>query len=101
MDRIDEEHPYFVRVSAKEFMQFLQYYGIDWIATVCGLTGVYLLGNKNKTGFVLFMIASISWVTFGVLTKSVPVVIGSSIFFFMHLRGFINWLRDEKVASGA
>lgn len=77
-------------------MQFLQFYGIDWLATVLGLTGVYLLGNKNKIGFIVFMGASMSWVTFGVLTASIPVVIGSCIFFIMHLRGFISWLRHER-----
>jgi hypothetical protein len=71
----------------------MQYYGVDWLATACGLTGVYLLGNKNKLGFILFMVASLSWVTFGVLTGSVAVIIGSSIFFIMHLRGWINWSR--------
>jgi len=70
-----------------------QYYGIDWLATGCGLVGVFLLGNKNKIGFALFMIASASWVTFGFLTHSIAVIIGSSIFFFMHLRGFIRWTR--------
>jgi hypothetical protein len=69
----------------------MQYYGVDWLATACGLTGVYLLGNKNKLGFILFMIASLSWVTFGILTGSVAVIIGSSIFFIMHLRGWVNW----------
>ena len=69
----------------------MQYYGVDWLATACGLTGVYLLGNKNKLGFILFMVASLSWVTFGVLTGSVAVIIGSSIFFIMHLRGWVNW----------
>ncbi len=77
-------------------MQFLQFYGIDWLATILGLTGVYLLGNKNKIGFIIFMLASMSWVTFGVLTGSVPVVIGSTIFFIMHLRGFINWSKEAK-----
>jgi len=75
----------------------MQYYGIDWLATVCGLTGVYLLGNKNKIGFLVFMAASLSWVTFGILTNSFAVIIGSSIFFFMHLRGWISWGREAKI----
>lgn len=74
----------------------MQYYGIDWLATACGLTGVYLLGNKNKYGFALFMIASLSWITFGILTGSLAVVIGSSIFFVMHLRGWVNWSRAQQ-----
>jgi hypothetical protein len=70
------------------------YYGIDWLATGCGLVGVFLLGNKNKIGFALFMVASASWVTFGFLTHSVAVVLGSSIFFLMHMRGLIRWTRQ-------
>lgn len=75
------------------FASAFQYYGIDWLATACGLTGVYLLGDRNKIGFVLFMIASASWVTFGFLTNSVAVIIGSSIFFLMHFRGFVRWTK--------
>jgi hypothetical protein len=73
----------------------MQYYGIDWLATFCGLTAVLLLGNKNKSGFLVFMLASASWVTFGLMVGSWAIVFGSSIFFFMHLRGFLKWRRDE------
>lgn len=76
-------------------MNLLQYYGIDWFATVCGLMAVALLGNKNKFGFLIFMMASLSWVTFGLIVGSYAVVTGSSIFFVMHLRGFLKWRRDE------
>lgn len=82
---------YIIRNAAIAF----QYYGVDWLATSCGLLGVYFLGNKNKIGFVLFMIASASWVTFGVIISSLAVIAGSSVFFLMHLRGFVNWLREE------
>lgn len=78
-------------------MQFLQFYGVDWLATICGLLGVYLLGNKNKFGFALFMTASLSWITFGIMTGSVAVILGSSIFFVMHLRGFWRWTKEAKV----
>lgn len=78
-------------------MEILQFYGIDWLATACGLLGVYLLGNKNKIGFVLFMLASMSWITFGVLTGSIAVIIGSSIFLMMHLRGFLRWNKEAKI----
>ncbi len=77
-------------------MQFLQFYGIDWLATICGLLGVYLIGNQNKFGFVLFMIASLSWVTFGIMTGSVAVVIGSTIFLMLHARGLFKWTRKAK-----
>ncbi len=77
-------------------MNLLQYYGIDWFATACGLTAVALLGNKNKFGFLVFMMASLSWITFGFYVGSYAIVTGSSIFFIMHLRGFLKWRRDER-----
>ena len=77
-------------------MNLLQFYGIDWLATACGLAGVFLLGNKNRWGFLIFMVASASWVTFGFITGSFAVILGSSTFFFMHLRGWLRWRRDDK-----
>ncbi len=74
----------------------MQYYGIDWLATACGLTGVFLLGNKNKYGFLIFMMASASWITFGILVGSYAVILGSSIFMIMHFRGWLKWRRDER-----
>jgi nicotinamide riboside transporter PnuC len=76
----------------------MQFYGIDWLATVCGLTGVYLLGNKNKYGFLVFMMASLSWIAVGVFVGSFAIIIGSSIFFCMHLRGWFNWSRNDREA---
>ena len=73
----------------------LEYYGIDWFATFCGLAAVLFLGNKNKYGFLIFMMASSGWITFGLIVGSWAIVFGSSIFFFMHLRGFLKWRRDE------
>ena len=77
-------------------MNLLQFYGIDWFATACGLGAVFLLGNKNKFGFLVFMMASVSWITFGLYVGSYAIVTGSSIFFVMHLRGFRKGRRDEK-----
>lgn len=77
-------------------MNLFQFYGIDWFATACGLGAVFLLGNKNKIGFLVFMMASASWITFGLVVGSWAIVTGSSIFFVMHLRGFLKWRRDER-----
>ena len=80
-------------------MEHMQYYGIDWLATACGLTGVFLLGNKNKYGFLIFMMASASWITFGILVGSYAVILGSSVFLIMHFRGWLKWNRDEREAK--
>jgi hypothetical protein len=74
----------------------MQYFGIDWLATVCGLTGVYMIGNKNRYGFLIMMIASLSWMSVGFMIWSFALILGSGVFFALHLRGWMKWQRDAR-----
>ena len=75
------------------------FYGIDWLATVCGLTGVYLIGSKNRYGFLVMMMASLSWMTVGFLVGSLALILGSGVFFGLHARGWLNWRRDARAGG--
>jgi len=44
---------------------FLKYYALDWLATTLSLLAVYLLGNKNKLGFIIFSAANMLWIFLG------------------------------------
>ena len=77
----------------------MQFYGIDWLATVCGLTGVYLIGSKNRIGFLVMMGASLSWMTVGFLIQSLALILGSAVFFGLHVRGWINWRKSSREAE--
>lgn len=69
----------------------MQYFGIDWLATVCGLTGVYLIGSRKKVGFLIMMVASLSWLTVGFMIQSMALIVGSAVFFSLHVRGWLKW----------
>jgi len=75
----------------------MNFYGIDWLATACGLTGVYLIGNRNRLGFLVMMVASISWFTVGVIIGSLPLMLGSIVFFCLHFRGYRRWQKQAAV----
>lgn len=77
----------------------MQFYGIDWLATVCGLTGVYLIGSKKRIGFLIMMIASLSWLTVGFIINSLALIVGSAVFFSLHVRGWIKWRRTAEEIS--
>lgn len=74
----------------------MQYYGFDWLAMVCGLTGMYLLGSKSKFGFFFFMIGSSSWIMVGFLVNSIPLICGSSMSLILQIRGLLNWYRESN-----
>jgi nicotinamide riboside transporter PnuC len=73
----------------------MQYYGIDWLATVCGLAGVYLIGSRNRIGFLIMMVASLSWLTVGFMIESLALIAGSVVFFSLHVRGWFNWRKRD------
>lgn len=74
----------------------MQYFGIDWLATICGLTGIYLIGSRNRYGFLIMMIASLSWMTVGFMIGSLALILGSGVFFGLHVRGWLKWRRDTR-----
>ncbi len=74
----------------------MQFFGIDWLATVCGLAGVYLIGSKKSIGFPIMMIASLSWLTVGFLIGSLALIIGSAVFFSLHVRGWLKWRKEAE-----
>lgn len=72
----------------------MQYYGFDWLATLCGLAGMFLLGNRSKYGFIFCMLGSSSWIVVGFFIGSFPLICGSSIFVILHIRGILKWQRE-------
>ncbi len=65
---------------------------LDWLAMALSLLAVYLLGNKNKLGFISFSAANIIWIILGVLfMNSLGIAIGNIVFLIMNIRGFFSW----------
>jgi len=68
---------------------------MDWIASIFELFGLYIVGNKNKTGFLLNIIAGISWISYVVISEStyglLLVVIPALI---INSRNYLKWRKD-------
>ena len=78
----------------------MNYYFLDWIAMAASFLAVYLLGQKNKLGFISFLFANISWVAVGVLAESAGILIGNIGFFALNLRGFLKWNQSQTPRQG-
>jgi hypothetical protein len=73
----------------------LNYYGLDWLAMASSLLAVYLIGNKNRAGFVCYIVANILWIYLGIFKmESWGISIGNIFFFMMNFRGFIKWKKQ-------
>ena len=67
------------------------YYLLDWVGMLTSFWSVYLLGNKNPHGFIVFMFSNVCWAGVGLMTDSSALYLGNLIFFFLNLQGLLKW----------
>jgi hypothetical protein len=70
------------------------YYGFDWAAMVLTLLAIYMLGDKQRLGFVVMMAGNVSWVVVGILAESLAMILANLVFGAMNVRGLIKWSRE-------
>lgn len=71
------------------------YYGTDWVAAFSSVLMIYLVGNKNPAGFVFGLLANISWISFALLTGSIPIISANIVFLVLNVRGYLNWKKSQ------
>jgi len=67
------------------------YYGTDIVGMVLIAISIYLIGEKNKLGFITSIIGNISWIIFSMLASSIPSLILNGLLIILNIRGYINW----------
>lgn len=77
----------------------MKLYGLDWFAMLLTLLSLVLIGNKNRLGFVSFMVANLSWIAVACLLGNLAIGIGNLAFFVYNLRGFKEWGRPAGSPS--
>jgi hypothetical protein len=76
---------------------FLKYFALDWLAMGLSLLAVYLLGNKNKFGFISFVLANLLWIILGfTLINSLGIALGNVVFLIMNIRGYMSWNKTTE-----
>ena len=66
------------------------------ICVLLSVATLWLIGNKNKLGFIVGICAQFVWTALFIDSK-VYFLIGTSIVYFvMYLRGYILWKKTEK-----
>jgi len=75
----------FIRHSAT------QYYALDWIIFVSNVIAVWLLGNKNRFGFLLRIGVNVVWIALGLIINSIPLMLAGLVFIILNSRGFLKW----------
>jgi nicotinamide riboside transporter PnuC len=77
----------------------MKYYGLDWIGTILGLASIHYPGRKNKTGFILRIVASAFWVAFGIIAETPAGIVANLAVIILSFRGLHQWKISEKTGQ--
>jgi nicotinamide riboside transporter PnuC len=77
----------------------MKYYGLDWIGTILGLASIHYPGRKNKTGFILRIVASAFWVAFGIIAETPAGIVANLAVIILSFRGLHQWKVSEKTGQ--
>jgi hypothetical protein len=70
---------------------------MDYLAALIAITAAYVVGNKNRWGFLMFVVAEVCWILYVVLTKSAyGILICAVPALVVNARNFVKWSLEEK-----
>jgi hypothetical protein len=67
------------------------YYGMDWICAVLSIAGMYMVGDKNRIGFVLNIIALILGTVIFMMAKTIPLTLLNIAIISLNVRAYKKW----------
>ncbi len=70
---------------------FTKFYGIDILAMLITFTGIYLIGNKKRYGFMVASIGNLIWVTLGFWVQSIGLMFANIVIILIYIRNYIKW----------
>ena len=71
---------------------------LDWIASALELTGGWIVGNKNRKGYLFVTAGLICWIIYVLITKrtyGLLLVVIPAI--FINIRNYIKWGNDKNI----
>jgi nicotinamide riboside transporter PnuC len=69
---------------------------LDWLGMALGLLALWLLGNRDRRGFVAFMISNAIWIAIGFRIASLAMILGNAVILVVNFRGWRRWTASAR-----
>lgn len=72
---------------------------MDWVATILGITGCFLVGKHKRIGWLFYACGSLVWIFLSIHVGLYGMTAGAILYFILETRGYIifNKVRDQKL----
>jgi len=78
---------------------FGTYYGLDWVAMITSLLFIYYIGNKQRFGFLIGLIAATAWIYTNIIAHMWAGVALNIILIGLHIRGYVKWGKEVQKST--
>ena len=69
---------------------------MDYVAAILGLIGIWIVGNKNRNGFLLLMSCCFLWGMVAIQAKVYGLMVETVPLFFINLMAYMRWGRESQ-----
>lgn len=69
---------------------------LSWVLAFGSLIGGQLVINKNKSGYVIWVIVNLLWITYFVYKDIYSSAFLFLVYMIQSIYGYIKWKRNEK-----
>lgn len=70
----------------------LKHHVVEWIATAGSLTGVWMVANQLRMGFMVWLVANILWIWFSFTHRHWGLLFLSACYLVINAYAFLTWI---------
>jgi len=71
-----------------------KYYGLDWLAFISGISGMYLITKKHRAGFGLSALSSLSGFAVAAISLQFGYVFYNILLITLMVKGYREWAHN-------
>jgi hypothetical protein len=70
---------------------------VEWVCTLLSIYGSWLCIQKRVSGFVVFLVADLGWLSSAWMNAHSSLLVQQAIYVILNLVGYAMWRQDERL----
>lgn len=63
----------------------------SWILALCGITGTFIVGKKNRWGWVVLFFNETLWIIYALSSSQYGFILGSIAYMIVYVKNHRSW----------
>jgi hypothetical protein len=68
----------------------------SWILAIIGVSGIYVVGNKNMFGWLVLCINECIWILYALATKQYGFIVMALAYASVYIKSFRQWKAEDR-----